>query len=70
MQYEPFVILCFTFEMKVAIHSLVFVCCAVQFIISAIKWFQKELAAQHEPEDIDPDIAAMMGFGGFGSSKK
>jgi hypothetical protein len=36
----------------------------------AIKWFQREQAAQHEPEDVDPDIAAMMGFGGFGSSKK
>lgn len=36
-----------------------------------VKWFQKELAAQNEPEeDIDPDVAAMMGFGGFRSSKK
>lgn len=32
---------------------------------------KKELAAQNEPEeDIDPDVAAMMGFGGFRSSKK
>nr|XP_034584906.1 zinc finger matrin-type protein 2 isoform X2 [Setaria viridis] len=31
---------------------------------------KREQAAQHEPEDVDPDIAAMMGFGGFGSSKK
>lgn len=30
---------------------------------------QKEKAAEDEPE-IDPDVAAMMGFGGFGSSKK
>ena len=35
-----------------------------------MQWFQREQAAQHEPEDVDPDIAAMMGFGGFGSSKK
>lgn len=31
--------------------------------------FQKEKAAEEEPE-IDPEVAAMMGFGGFGSSKK
>ena len=31
--------------------------------------FQKEKAVEEEPE-VDPDIAAMMGFGGFGSSKK
>lgn len=30
---------------------------------------QKEKAAEEEPE-VDPDVAAMMGFGGFGSSKK
>ncbi|KAJ8447789.1 hypothetical protein Cgig2_015152 [Carnegiea gigantea] len=30
---------------------------------------RKEKAAEEEPE-IDPDVAAMMGFGGFGSSKK
>ncbi|XP_016480573.1 uncharacterized protein LOC107801717 [Nicotiana tabacum] len=30
---------------------------------------KKEKAAEDEPE-IDPDVAAMMGFGGFGSSKK
>ncbi|CAI0381804.1 unnamed protein product [Linum tenue] len=30
---------------------------------------KKEKAAE-EQEDIDPDVAAMMGFGGFGSSKK
>lgn len=30
---------------------------------------QKEKAAEDEPE-LDPDIAATMGFGGFGSSKK
>lgn len=30
---------------------------------------QKEKAAEEELE-IDPDVAAMMGFGGFGSSKK
>lgn len=31
---------------------------------------KKEKAAQDESEDIDPDVAAMMGFGGFRSSKK
>ncbi|CAI0446639.1 unnamed protein product [Linum tenue] len=30
---------------------------------------KKEKVAE-EPEDIDPDVAAMMGFGGFGTSKK
>jgi U4/U6.U5 tri-snRNP component SNU23 len=30
---------------------------------------QKKAAAQVEP-DIDPEIAAMMGFGGFSTSKK
>jgi len=30
---------------------------------------KKEKAAEEEPE-VDPDVAAMMGFGGFGSSKK
>lgn len=30
---------------------------------------QKEKAVEDEPE-LDPDIAATMGFGGFGSSKK
>ncbi|XP_008797223.2 zinc finger matrin-type protein 2-like isoform X2 [Phoenix dactylifera] len=30
---------------------------------------KKEKAAQDESEDIDPDVAAMMGFGGFRSSK-
>ncbi|KAE8732666.1 C2H2 and C2HC zinc fingers superfamily protein isoform 2 [Hibiscus syriacus] len=30
---------------------------------------EKKKAAEEEPE-IDPDVAAMMGFGGFGSSKK
>lgn len=30
---------------------------------------QKEKAAEEELE-MDPDVAAMMGFGGFGSSKK
>uniref|UniRef100_A0A803PWA4 Protein phosphatase n=1 Tax=Cannabis sativa TaxID=3483 RepID=A0A803PWA4_CANSA len=30
---------------------------------------KKEKAAEEEPE-MDPDVAAMMGFGGFGSSKK
>ncbi|KAG6518975.1 hypothetical protein ZIOFF_022462 [Zingiber officinale] len=30
----------------------------------------KEKAAQEETEDADPDMAAMMGFGGFKSSKK
>jgi U4/U6.U5 tri-snRNP component SNU23 len=54
------------FEMKIAMTPAT---CGVQ-LITDIKWFQKELAAQHEPEDVDPDIAAMMGFGGFGSSKK
>ncbi|KAJ3703822.1 hypothetical protein LUZ61_007527 [Rhynchospora tenuis] len=31
---------------------------------------EKEKAALQEQEDVDPDIAAMMGFGGFGTSKK
>lgn len=31
---------------------------------------KKEKAAQEETEDVDPDVAAMMGFGGFKSSKK
>ncbi|XP_042469848.1 zinc finger matrin-type protein 2-like [Zingiber officinale] len=31
---------------------------------------KKEKAAQEETEDADPDMAAMMGFGGFKSSKK
>ncbi|KAE8776701.1 zinc finger matrin-type protein 2 [Hordeum vulgare] len=31
---------------------------------------KKEQAGQNEPEDIDPDVAAMMGFGGFGTSSK
>jgi len=31
-------------------------------------WIQKEKAVE-EPE-IDPDVAAMMGFGGFRSSNK
>ncbi|XP_074558138.1 uncharacterized protein LOC141814039 [Curcuma longa] len=31
---------------------------------------KKEKAAQEETEDVDPDMAAMMGFGGFKSSKK
>ncbi|RWW30299.1 hypothetical protein GW17_00005107 [Ensete ventricosum] len=30
----------------------------------------KEKAAQEEVDDVDPDVAAMMGFGGFRSSKK
>ncbi|KAL3638257.1 hypothetical protein CASFOL_017628 [Castilleja foliolosa] len=30
---------------------------------------EKEKAVEEEPE-IDPDVAAMMGFGGFGTSKK
>ncbi|KAI8531666.1 hypothetical protein RHMOL_Rhmol11G0153900 [Rhododendron molle] len=30
---------------------------------------KKEKAVEEEPE-LDPDVAAMMGFGGFGSSKK
>lgn len=30
---------------------------------------QKEKALEEEPE-MDPEVAAMMGFGGFGSSKK
>lgn len=38
-------------------------------MIVILSGFQKEKAAEEEPE-IDPDVAAMMGFGGFGSSKK
>lgn len=30
---------------------------------------QKEKAVEEEPE-LDPDVAAMMGFGGFRSTKK
>lgn len=30
---------------------------------------QKEKVVEEETE-VDPDVAAMMGFGGFGSSKK
>ncbi len=33
-------------------------------------WVQKEKAAEEEEADVDPDVAAMMGFGGFRSSKK
>ena len=31
---------------------------------------KKVQAGQNEPEDIDPGVVAMMGFGGFGMSKK
>ncbi|WOL16438.1 zinc finger matrin-type protein 2 isoform X1 [Canna indica] len=31
---------------------------------------KKEKAAQEETEDVDPDVAAMMGFSGFRSNKK
>ncbi|CAL9775711.1 unnamed protein product [Musa acuminata subsp. burmannicoides] len=31
---------------------------------------KKEKAAKEETEDVDPDVAAMMGFGGFRSLKK
>ncbi|XP_043711723.1 zinc finger matrin-type protein 2 isoform X2 [Telopea speciosissima] len=31
---------------------------------------KKEKAAEEETEEGDPDVAALMGFGGFGSSKK
>lgn len=42
----------------------------VKFLITMVNLlYQKEKAAEEEPE-IDPDVAAMMGFGGFGSSKK
>lgn len=33
-------------------------------------WIQKEKAVEDDAEDADADIAAMMGFGGFRSSKK
>lgn len=33
-----------------------------------IPFVQKEKAAEEEPE-VDPDVAAMMGFGGFRSNK-
>lgn len=32
-------------------------------------WIQKEKAGEEETE-LDPDVASMMGFGGFRSSKK
>lgn len=32
--------------------------------------FQKEKVEEEEEADMDPDVAAMMGFGGFRSSKK
>lgn len=32
-------------------------------------WVQKEKEVEEAPE-MDPDVAAMMGFGGFRSSKK
>ena len=51
-----------------------FFLCFVSFGLSdyrpSICWsgFQKEKEVEEEPE-VDGDIAAMMGFGGFGSSK-
>lgn len=33
-------------------------------------WLQKEKVEEEEEADMDPDVAAMMGFGGFRSSKK
>lgn len=37
--------------------------------LNLLSWVQKEKVEDEETE-IDPDVAAMMGFGGFGSSKK
>lgn len=37
--------------------------------LNLLSWVQKEKVEDEEIE-IDPDVAAMMGFGGFGSSKK
>ncbi|KAI3951171.1 hypothetical protein MKW98_028575 [Papaver atlanticum] len=31
---------------------------------------KKEKSKEEESEEVDPDVAALMGFGGFGSSKK
>lgn len=41
----------------------------IMFDFSCYFWGQKEKAVEEEPE-LDPDVAAMMGFGGFRSSKK
>ena len=38
--------------------------------MTGFKWFQKVQAGHNEPEDIDPGVVAMMGFRGFGMSKK
>lgn len=38
-------------------------------LVNLLSWVQKEKVEDEEIE-IDPDVAAMMGFGGFGSSKK
>lgn len=54
-------------------HSNNPLCIHLTFILYTNWWsneFQKEKAAQEETEDVDPDMAAMMGFGGFKSSKK
>lgn len=42
-----------------------------ELILTMLQFFveQKEKAVEEEIE-VDPDVAAMMGFGGFGSSKK
>jgi hypothetical protein len=39
---------------------------------SAMSWTAdfNEHSAEHEVEEADPDIAALMGFGGFGEKKK
>lgn len=54
-------------------NSFIFVKNYFVFIVVgclSISWInQKEKAAEEEPE-MDPDVAAMMGFGGFRSSKK
>lgn len=60
----------FIFQLKIITNSLVGFENQQKAYSLDIKWFQREQATQHEPEDVDPDIAAMMGFGGFGSSKK
>lgn len=42
---------------------------SVCLIFHVLSGFQKEKALEEEPE-LDPDVAAMMGFGGFRSSSK
>lgn len=65
---------CYTHK-KIKIHRLTskaidFSCHLTLFTDLLMYSCQKEKSAQEELEDVDPEVAAMMGFGGFGSSKK